>query len=152
MPFQPQQQLERQPEQQLERFQADQSTFMDDATLGLVHGAQLPADIVYFTQYRDASQLYTHIARCLSGVIGATAELNNRVVSLLNSFTHHHYSQDSKNAPSAISRFSSYPTIRFQELSFQLSSHHSSLPQNAQNTDALSNLLAIGQFYLSRLL
>ncbi|KAF9615292.1 hypothetical protein IFM89_022619 [Coptis chinensis] len=119
MPFQPQQQLERQPEQQLERLQpcrrddtntpsignlplqgptvwspeffiggnpekvplkADQSTFMDDVALGLVHGGQLPADVAYFTQYRDASQLYTHIAICLSGVIGATAELNNRVV------------------------------------------------------------------------
>ncbi|KAF9590605.1 hypothetical protein IFM89_035923 [Coptis chinensis] len=118
MPFQPQQQLERQPEQQ-QRLQpcwrddtntpsignlplqgptvwspeffiggnpekgplkADQSTFMDDVALGLVHGARLPADIAYFTQYRDASQLYTHIARCLSGVIGATAELHNRVV------------------------------------------------------------------------
>ncbi|KAF9608752.1 hypothetical protein IFM89_010884 [Coptis chinensis] len=48
MPFQPQQQLESEPEQQLERLQADQSTFMDDAALGLLERLQSTLNTIFY--------------------------------------------------------------------------------------------------------
>ncbi|KAL5730219.1 hypothetical protein ACHQM5_003069 [Ranunculus cassubicifolius] len=59
-------------------LKADQSALTNEVAVGLIHGSRLPADIAHFAQCKDSWEIYSHVAKCLAGVIGGTTELQNR--------------------------------------------------------------------------